>query len=477
MRVSRIAIITILFGLLLVGLASSASATTVRIQPTNKTSSYVFFDETASYQLTITNDATMDKVYSWSINPVDWIIEGKNSMKVSAGESRTIELLISPRPSNFRGPGLYVVPVNVQDAFGETIQSQLNIHIKSINEKVYSYLPSVALGASMNDPLDPREDASVQVQLRNRNILEIDALKLVIDGENFYKEDTFPLSALEEKTLRYKLPVDSLVKPGTYNLHVYIVYQNKTISEVKDSYVVNPYAVINRDVVRTSRFFKITKISKLTNNGNVVKEITTDVSSAFYKWPFMHVSIKANTAEKNRGHSWLLILDPNETATVTVVENYRSLFYLALLLIIFLIAYFTMRSPITMKKQIVVTGKDEEGISEMKVRIYLKNRTDKAYYNLRLLDKAPAIADVHAPQGLGVMGPTKIVKTEKKGTIVKWDFDTLDAYEERIVSYTIKAKLKIIGNLALPAVRIKFENVKGNSRTSQSGKAVIGTKN
>ena len=58
----------------------------------------------------------------------------------------------------------------------------------------------------------------------------------------------------------------------------------------------------------------------------------------------------------------------------------------------------------------------------------------------------------------------------------KGDFETIDAYEERIVSYTIKAKLKIIGNLSLPAVKVKFENVKGVTRTTQSGKVVIGTK-
>lgn len=472
MRVSRLVLLTILFGLLL---TTMVSATSVHVQPTNQSSNYIFFDETASYQLTITNDAEEDKVYSWSINPVEWIIDGKNSMKVDAGSSRTIELLVTPRPSNFRGPGLYVVPITVQDAFGGSTQSQINIYIKSINEKVYSYLASVALGASINDPLDPRDDANIQIQIRNRNILEIESLHLIIDGETFYKEELLSLAALEEKTLRYKIPLDLQVKPGTYNLNVRLVYENKTISEVKELYDVDPYATIDRDVTSSKKFFKLIKISSLTNNGNVLKEVNTDIDSNIFKRLFTRIDIEANTVEKNPDRSWTLILAPNETAVVTVIENYRSLFYLFVLAIIVLGSYFTMRSPITMKKQIIVTGKDEEGISEMKVRIYLKNRTDKAYYNLRLLDKAPAIADVHAPHGLGVMAPSKIVKTEKKGTIIKWDFDTLDAYEERIVSYTLKAKLKIIGNLTLPAVKVKFENVKGISRTTQSGKAVIGT--
>ena len=112
----------------------------------------------------------------------------------------------------------------------------------------------------------------------------------------------------------------------------------------------------------------------------------------------------------------------------------------------------------------------------MKVRIFIKNRTAKAFYNLRLLDRAPSIAHVKMSEGLGVIEPTKIIRNERRGTIIKWDFDSIEAYEERIVTYTIKARLKIIGNLGLPPVKAKFENVKGKQRTTQSGRAIIGTK-
>ena len=50
-------------------------------------------------------------------------------------------------------------------------------------------------------------------------------------------------------------------------------------------------------------------------------------------------------------------------------------------------------------------------------------------------------------------------------------------HEERIVTYTIKSKLKIIGSLSLPKVRIKYETSKGVERTAESGLAQIGQKN
>jgi len=474
MRQSQLLLLTGLLILLAIPLASAT--TTLHIQPTDTSSHYIFFDETASYQLTIINNGTEDKIYSWSINPVEWVIEGKNSMRVEAQTSRTAELLVTPRPSNFRGPGLYIIPVVVEDAFGNTYQESIPLTIRSINDPAYSYLASVALGASLNDPLSPAEQANVQIQVRNRNILDITELELYIDGEIFSHEDTFPLAGLEEKTLRYRLDVDPVTTPGMYPLHVFIRYENKTLSEVKTFYDVEAYSSIRRESATAKQFLKSTTVIQLTNVGNIVKSVDTDLDLPAFNRLYAGIDIEATNLEKNKGRSWTIILDPYETATVTIVKNYRYLVFLLLLTLAGIIAYFSLRSPITMQKQIIVTGKDDEGISEMKVRIFLKNRTDKAYYNLRLLDKAPAIADVHAPHSLGVIGPTKIVKTEKKGTIIKWDFEALDAYEERIVSYTIKAKLKIIGNLSLPAVRIKFENVKGVTRTTQSGKAVIGTK-
>lgn len=474
MKYNKLTIILLLLSLLSIGLVSASA---VSITPVNETSDHIFPGEVAKYTISITNSDSTQNVYSWSTTPVEWIIESKTSVAVNAGETVDLDLFIKPNPNRFPAPGFYFVPLTVKTADGsEKIDKQFGLYIQNINELIYSDLIFASLSISVDEEVDPRKPMSVRANIRNRNILPIENLSLIISGDDFELKDTVSLGGLEETTLRYNVDLDPNVEPGTYKLFARISNDEKSISEVNELYDVIPYAVINRDSQEDTTFFKVTSISSLTNDGNVQKAITVDLDINWYDALFTDVLVEASDLEKVDRDSWTLILQPEETATVTVVKNYRVLVAILLLAVIAVIAYLLMRSPIVMQKQVIVTGKDDEGVSEMKIRIYLKNRTDKSFFNLRLLDKVPSIADVTPATGLGVLEPSKIVRTEKKGTIIKWDFDSLEAYEERILTYSVKARLKIIGNLGLPAVRVKFENVKGKQRTAESGKAVIGTK-
>lgn len=454
-------------------LVSTVSATKVFVNPVNETSNKIYFDELAHFNLTIKNTDDISHIYTWATNPVEWIIDTTVSSRIDAGESENFDLAIRPRPSNYRGQGFYVIPL-VVETHDEKITKPLTIYIKSLDDRLLSYTPSVALGASIKEVVDPREPATVHVVIRNRNMLEIKNITLNIDGENFKKSEDFSLSGLEEKTLEYRFDIDDLQKPGTYQLKAGLFYKNKTISTVDSFYDVAAFSVIKRDSNTASSWFKKTTISTLTNEGNVDKSVTSDIEIKWYKYIFTSVDVEASSVDKISKKKWELMLAPDEVATVTIKENYRVLPVLFVLIILIILGYFQFRSPIVLKKQTIVTGQDEEGISEMKVRIFIKNRSKNPFYNVRLLDRAPSIAQVHVGSGLGILEPSKIVHTEKKGTIIKWDFESLESYEERIVTYAIKARLKIIGTLGLPSVKVKFENVKGRQRTTESGRAIIG---
>ena len=451
------------------------SAFDIDVSPVNQSSHRIFFDEVAQFTLTIENNAENPVVYSISSNPVEWVMESDSSIKVDAGKTEKIIVKLRPRPSNFRGPGMHSVPIHVASS-EKTKSLQVAVYIKSIQEGYGQYTPAVSIGASMGDLIDPREQAKVQISVRNRNILDIKDLKLIVDGDIFYKEEIIELNPLGERVFQYRFDIDPLLSPENYNLNVRVFYQNKTLAEVKNSFDIAPYSKIERsNPQEASKFFKVVKINTLKNNGNVEKIQDFTVPVVWYMYLFTDVVVEATNVQ-HTGNDWTVILGPQEVASISVTENYRPLIFVAGTLIIAILTYFLFRSSVVIQKQIIVTGRDEEGISEMKVRIYVKNRSDKGFYNLRVIDKAPTIATVKTQGGLGVLEPTKIVPTEKKGTLVKWDIDTLEAYEERIFTYTLKARLKIIGNISLPRVRAKFENVKGKETTVESSKAVIGAK-
>ncbi len=452
-----------------------ASASFVTVNPANATANQIYFDEVAHYDLTIINTDQVDRVFVWSANPVEWLIDTPSSTIVPADSQVTVPISLRPRPSNFRGAGFYVVPLTVSNSV-ETINSQLSVRIKSTQDRDLNYKPSVALGASIDSTVNPQELVSVQLQIRNRNILDIDELQVSVNGEHFEGTDSFPLGGLEERTVEYRYDIDDALEPGSYELVVRLIYEDAVISEVKKFYDVGSFSQIDRESVVSSSLFKKTTITTLMNDGNVLRQVTTNISIPWYKAPFTSVDVEANAYDRQSRGVYNLNIASQETVTITVVNNYRSIPILIFIIVLIIIFYFQTRSPMVISKQTIVTGRDEEGISEMRVRIFIRNRSPKPYYNVRLIDRAPSIAHVVAKGGLGVIEPSKIITTEKRGTIIKWDFENLDPYEERIVTYTIKARLKIIGHLGLPPTRMKFENQKGKQRTTQSGKTLIGTR-
>ena len=68
---------------------------------------------------------------------------------------------------------------------------------------------------------------------------------------------------------------------------------------------------------------------------------------------------------------------------------------------------------------------------------------------IEIVDKIPNIADLEKGLSIGTLHPTKILKHERKGTIIKWLIEQLDAGDERVISYKIKSHLSILGEFRL----------------------------
>ncbi|MBI2658989.1 hypothetical protein HYX05_02705 [Candidatus Woesearchaeota archaeon] len=60
------------------------------------------------------------------------------------------------------------------------------------------------------------------------------------------------------------------------------------------------------------------------------------------------------------------------------------------------------------------------------------------------------------------------MKHPKKGLMIKWNIETLEAGDERVLSYRMKSRLPILGELSLPAA---------SARTQVGNKVVISSSN
>jgi hypothetical protein len=145
-----------------------------------------------------------------------------------------------------------------------------------------------------------------------------------------------------------------------------------------------------------------------------------------------------------------------------------------LLVIILLIAsYFFFRSELVVKKVGTTISMKEGGKSEIKILIYVKNRSKNLVQNLNIVDRVPHLSEVSSEQALGTLAPTKILKHDKKGTLIKWDIETIESKEERILSYKIITKLSILGNFNLPPTIVKFKTKRGTEKIISSNKTIV----
>lgn len=409
---------------------------------------------------------------SWSV--ITSPIFHQTSLKVNPGEEKTTVLTITPDSS---------VDSGRKYSYGFNIESKLNDIQRSVTVDLFlrntdalrGYVPIVSIDVDVNSELDPREKAILTVNLRNYNPLNISDLRVSIDSEvNDENDEVYDvdLAGLERKSLEFSLEYDHLEPPKTEEITVsaWIPSQNKTFETQSKTFQIMPYNEIIRDTDRQESFLKAEVYLTYFNNGNVAKEETYRIRTSLFKQMFTKTEPEADMVLDSgyRYLEWNMNLYPQEQKDIRIVMNYRPLFIISVVLVVLVILYFIFRSPVVVKKDAVRLTKGDE--VKIKVLLHLKNRTGKMVENVHLLDKVPALAHLDDNFPVGTMQPTKVIKHEKKGTILKWTVPTLEAYEERIITYHIGSKLRIIGTIKLPAAMIKYKNQMGRFSKVYSGK-------
>ncbi len=275
---------------------------------------------------------------------------------------------------------------------------------------------------------------------------------------------------MEEKTNEVLFSVDPLTKPGTKTLTLQLYYNDKNVAEASAEFDVQGYSDLKEKSSKNTFLFRTEERFTIYNNGNQPATAEKSFSVNLIKRLFTKFTPDAVKEKGLDGKSYYVIrqtLDPQETLAGSMVTDYRMLVLVIILLILAVIFYYVWRSPIVIMKNAEPMGQTKDGLSEVKVRLYLKNRARKPVHNLRVIDFVPHIAEIDRTTHLGSMEPVSIGKG-KRGTVPRWEMDALEPYEERIISYRVKSKLTLIGGIRLPDAKVTFDTGKGKERTIYS---------
>jgi hypothetical protein len=457
-KVSRVLVFNIISLLLLISFAGSAFAADMFDVSFQPILSRITPEEVAAYNITLTNYASEERIYSISLTAgeaTSWMIS-PNFIKVPGNSTVTEVLNIFPKSTT--SIGVYSLSISFTHK-GDV--EKLAIPLSMNFEGFYTdYTPNVALTITAPDVQDPRDSMKVSIRMINRNMLDIKNLTLRIRSDVFYKEINTSIGPRKERSVDAFFDLEPLESPGTYKLYVEAYYPltDKIIADAETEFKINKYSTINQVQTPDNNWFVKRLTISIQNEGNYEDEKEISVIMPWYKRMFSSTN-KDTELTRVDGKSyitWTPTLKPMESQTLIVTTNYRLLVIALLLIIAGIVAYYMFRSPIVLLKDAHVLEQDEHGISEIKVKIYIKNRSRSELEHITITDKVPGITDYIESNNMGSMKPSRVTKTTSKGTILHWDFDKLDALEERLITYKLKSKLKVVGDMSLPKSRVKF---------------------
>ncbi len=427
----------------------------------------IYTNETAQYTFNITNAATTsDRIQIYTISSY-WDVS-PTLITVDANSTASFTLEVSALSDAFYGPQL--VPLTIKSLQAGTVQNEnLYVYVKSSNETRRTYSPNIASEVHLTNEIDPRNVFPIEIYLRNRNPLNITQLDIAIDSELFHKSYTTTLGPLEEKTNQVIFEINPLQRPGTYSVNIHIMVGNQTINDVSKDVYIKEYSDISIEETLTKTLFTTTERFVLINKGNydVTKQVKT--RSNFFQRIFTSSSDKYFTLNEDGVSyiAWNVPLKPEQKVQIVATTNYSILFIIAVIIIVCIILYYLFRSPVLIYKRAKITTETDQGVSELKVKLHIKNRSGRIIRNIKIIDRYPKIVDIEDESVLGSLKPTKMVSADKKHSVLMWNLELLEPYEERLVSYRLKSKLNIVGNVHLPSAKIRFQT-KAGERTQLS---------
>ncbi|MBS3119316.1 hypothetical protein J4475_00670 [Candidatus Woesearchaeota archaeon] len=435
----------------------------------------------ATYDLIIANEQEADDRFRINLRDVLWTLGSRpisdvvSGINIPAGESRTSSIWLLPTDDvNF---GIHQVDVVVASRnTGEYIIIPLTVNYRSDVASLKEYLAAVSRIVELPSSVDPRKPFKINVNIDNRNPRDIKKLDVIVESDLFNLSKSTNLGPLFKKVVSFDVALDPLTPPGEHDVKVTIAVDGEQLEpKLIESFEVTGYSDVQEvmESVKTGFLSKSTA-KTLKNNGNTPTTETLRFQTGLIKGWFTSVTPAAYSIvnEEGRFLGVDLALQPDEARTVTVRTSYQPIFWILILALLAWGAYYVLRSPVALRKEGIVVATREGGISELKVLVHVKNRSNNQFDRVTIVDRVPNIAQIEQPD-VGSLKPSKIFQHKREGTVAKWELTSLERYEDRIISYQVKSKLTILGSIRLPSVLIKYHDVNGREHTAKSNEVIV----
>ncbi len=455
----KLVLIGILLFVLPFAIASSITSEPIK----DKISPYDF----AKFNITVHNTGAPDK-FVLSYDDLDWAIQTDpltdytTGMFVGAGANYETTLLAKPSSdaeSVFRKHNL---KINARSA--DTGEDLSTIITAEVRKDLIRYDLKVDVNFLMPDEISPVRTNSVKVKLENTNPLNVTSLDIFLKSGLFEKKTSVMLEPNAEKIVDFSVVLDATLQPQEDEAILTVMSGNSTIARITKSYAVVPYGKFYSTKSTEGIFLGKERTIKFTNTGNSeqTEEILINAGGGVQRlFSSTEPATRVKRMNEEAYYSAELTLAPDESATFTIRTSYAPILYVIIVLIVAGILYFAFRNPIIVAKEAKEIDVVEGGIAKLSVLIKLKNRSNKQFKKVKLIDKVPSIAKIQIKES-ETMKPSKHY-TYKDGMVLEYDLGKIEPGEIRFISYHLKTKLAVVGGLRLKPAIVKYGKKKSYS--------------
>lgn len=388
-------------------------------------------------------------------------------------------LYLKPEPNIKYGQHEVILETQLENY--KSAPLSLFVYVEPVKEQKQLYAVDLDISTEVPATIDPRDDFAVKFSLTNLNKRDLPKIVFNIQSRLVKEIITTSLASLEKgKVIELRKKFDPKLKPQDDELAIIVTVDGEVVKTIRRTFSVVDYGDKFTEMVEEKKgVLKTVKTLIYTNDGNALHTQAVQVKTNFFETLFTKTNPKAKIVKNtdgNRYFAWDIALKPNDSSDpIIVTTSYRSFVFVLVIFIAALVFYYLQKSPIVVTKHGVAIEKTEEGITEVKVSLSIKNTSNITFDNLTVTDTVPSIASVMSDSGFGPVSPSKILTSKKTGNLlIKWELESLGPGEDKILSYKIKPKLSILGSFDLQAASLRYPSGDKSVRVESNRATVMG---
>ena len=330
----------------------------------------------------------------------------------------------------------------------------------------------VGIRADIPKGVVPGINMPFDVTFNNRGNNDLEGLDIYVTSTVFNDQKKLNLKAYESLKTGFNFNIESTTLSGKYSMSVR-VYKGDSLKGISDfdfNVIENP-EIIEKDKTERS-FLKTVEVLSRENKGNSIIESRVRYPITFLGRIFSSVDPNPQVLQFGDGkhYVWDLMLEPGDKVEIRITTNYRIILALILLVIIgFFIFYYFKGKTVTIVKTLFRIYHEKEDVTEMKILLHVSNKTEQEVHNIKVIDILPGLIKPTAE--FATLKPERIQKGGK-GMRIIWNIPKLEKHEERVISYKVRSRLPLVGEVELPSASVQYR-VRGKKLVSVKSNRLI----